>query len=343
MQASSREFSEESFTEVLKHLERLRPLAELALKFHTTGITRNELKHLMGLLEEAIVHSTGRTDLPILSTLNWFQQNVDRFLPTDIFFTIKRFKDVLPADPLFLPVHTLRSIICGSVVPPPPPTLRELVDEFDALIEGFTSELMRHTKLLVEFFKVATPTSIPWIVKLIEDNPGIVRSSLGEPLCIWWVSRVLSESKPIWKIARGPFKMENVEVDVVSVHSKEFAVAEVKVSRPPSDKLFEGCEQVAEAAKMFMNPNTLKRIFTWLREPCNPSEVALVTPYSLKGHKAELESRLVRSLEEKGINEVSASVYDINDILATIRTWKSEAKQRYEELFITLNKILETT
>jgi hypothetical protein len=51
-------FSEKDFVEVLEYLNRLRSLAELARKFHSEGLSRDELKHLLDLLKQAIEYST---------------------------------------------------------------------------------------------------------------------------------------------------------------------------------------------------------------------------------------------------------------------------------------------
>lgn len=101
------------------------------------------------------------------------------------------------------------------------------MDELDALIDGFTGELQRHTKILILFFDVVKPSSIPWIVKFIEKNPRHARTSIGEPLCIWWLSRVLGEGNELWLNVRGPLKVDGVEIDAVSVSINRFVVAEV--------------------------------------------------------------------------------------------------------------------
>ncbi|MEM3550648.1 MAG: hypothetical protein QXV01_06105 [Candidatus Bathyarchaeia archaeon] len=137
---------------------------------------------------------------------------------------------------------------------------------------------------------------------MIEKNPGHVRSPLGEPLYIWWIGRVLSERKPVWTVAKGPLKVDDVEVDAISIlsSSKEFSVAEIKVSKL-CDKLVDACDQAATRTKIFMNLDKLRRIFNWIEEPCKPLEVAVVTLYNLGSYKTELKSELAKSLEREGL------------------------------------------
>jgi hypothetical protein len=253
-------------------------------------------------------------------------------------------KDRLPPDPLYPAIHLLRPLLTG-LGPPPPPTLKELVDEFDALIEVFTKELNRHTQVLIRFFDVVKPESIPAIIKLIEKNPGKLRGSLGEALCIWWLGRVLSESKKVWGLTRGPIKVDETEIDAVSVDvgKKRFAVAEIKLSKL-REKLSKACSQVALKTKKLMDPLLLKNVFEFVEEPYNPSEAAIVTLYRLKDeYKRELKSELEKALEAAGVDSGCARIYDIHDILESLNNWRSEGNDRYRELFETLNKILEAT
>jgi len=172
-----------------------------------------------------------------------------------------------------------------------------------------------------------------------------VRTSLGEPLCIWWLGRVLSQTKPVWKATRGPLKIDKLEVDAASAlaSQKQFAVAEVKVSKLQS-KLKEALSQVVRAARFFMEPGKVERAgFTWVKGPCTPSEVAVATSYNLGGDKEALKRELKRLLEEDGLPREATSVYDIGNIFNALKGWQSQAKGRYLELFETLNKILEAT
>lgn len=335
------EFMEKDFAEICEHLDRLHRLASLAYGFHTDGLKQDELKELLQLLVEAIEHNTRRTDLHILATLSWLQERIT-WLPRKRFLTLKKLKEMLPTVPALPRVYEGRRFIRQLKGLPPPPTLQEIIDDLDALIEGFTNELIRHTRLLRFFFKAVNPESIPWIVKFVERNPGHVRTSLGEPLCIWWLSEVLSDFKPLWRHTRGPLKVRDVEVDALSVRNERLAVAEIKIAKPGSVEYEKACIQVVRAIERFVKPDMLQLAgFKWIKRPCIPSEAAVITLYNLNDYKEELKSILAWHLSNIGINKEIASVYDINDLLNIISKWRSKSKERYKELFITLNRILE--
>ena len=206
------------------------------------------------------------------------------------------------------------------------------MDEVDALVDGFMDELRRHVQLLLRFFEVISPKSIPWIVKFVKRNPGHVRTSLGEPLCIWWLRNVLGESKEVWRNAEGPKKMHEVEVEVdaASITEKGLAVAEIKISKS-LDRLEEGCRQVVRAVERLTAGGAP-----------SPIEVAVVTLYNLGKSKERVRSVLRGLLDERGIS-ATAAVYDIDDVKEALKSWRSKAKRRYLELFDTLAKILEST
>jgi hypothetical protein len=343
-------FREEDFVTICEHLERLHKLAELAWEFHHEGLERSRLKELIDLLVKAIKHCTGREKLPVIDTLEWLKENVDVLLPPSRPFSLEGLKERLPQEPIFPAVHAARGVARQLAAfrlrltpPPPPPTLWELVDELDAMVDGFTDELRRHTKVLTQLFEVMRPESIPWVVKFIERNPGHVRSSIGEPLCIWWLGRVLGEVKAVWRNTTGPIKFDRVEVDAASADGGCFAAAEVKISRD-REKLGKACEQVAKAMKELQEPERLKRAgFRWVKGMCRPSEAAVVTLYDIGGYKEDLRSELSGYLEDRGIDGSIATIYDINDVKDALKSWRSEAKERYLELFETLSRILETT
>jgi protein-disulfide isomerase len=136
--------------------------------------------------------------------------------------------------------------------------------------------------------------------------------------------------------------VDKTEIDAVSVdiEKKRFAVAEVKVSR----QLDDACRQVAERVEKLMDLNILKRSFEFIKEPYKPSEAAIVTLYRLQDeYKRELKSKLEAALEGAGVDRGCAAIYDIQEILESINKWGSKGKDRYRELFETLNKILEAT
>jgi len=64
----------------------------------------------------------------------------------------------------------------------------------------FVDELLRYTRLLSELFEVIKPEAVPWTIRFLEKNPGYVRTTIGEPLCIWWLGRALSQQlgKKVW-------------------------------------------------------------------------------------------------------------------------------------------------
>ena len=330
-------FREEDFKEICDHLERLYRLAELGRKFRDEGLEKGEFKELIDLIVEAIKHSTGR-ELLIVRMLQWLKEAIDR-LPLEAPFSPKRLKERLPRGPAFPAVHELRGVFSRVAIPwldlpPPPPPLTpwELVDEVDALVDGFMDELRRHVQLLLRFFEVISPKSIPWIVKFVKRNPDHVRTSLGEPLCIWWLRNVLGESKEVWRNAEGPKKMHEVEVEVdaASITEKGLAVAEIKISKS-LDRLEEGCRQVVRAVERLTAGGAP-----------SPIEVAVVTLYNLGKSKERVRSVLRGLLDERGIS-ATAAVYDIDDVKEALKSWRSKAKRRYLELFDTLAKILEST
>jgi hypothetical protein len=341
-------FREEDFKEICEHLERLNRLAELAQRLHLKGLEKEELKELVDLLVEVMRHSA-RRELLIVRTLQWFKKIID-LLPLEESFSCEKLRMLLkhftPSAILDLKPGTAMSQILipwsNSFSTPPFLTPWELVDELDALIDGFTGELQRHVRILIRLFDVMKPESIPWLVKFVEKNPGHIRSSLGEALCIWWLGRVLGETKEIWRNVKGPVKVDKVEVDAISVTKIGFAVAEVKISKR-KDVLEYACEQVVLKVKELLKE--LRKLrplgFYFERNTLNPLEVAVITLYNLEDHKEEVRNRLRSLLKENGVNDIGV-VYDINDIMKALESWRSEAKERYKELFEVLAKILET-
>lgn len=342
----------EDLIEVCEHLERLSELAELSRKFHFQGVEREELTRLLTLLEEVIKHSTERTDLPLLERIEWFKERIERWFPpkkrfsvTELREEIKKIDEKLFGRPIPSVIREARRGIRQLLDLPPPPTLKDLLDEFDALIEGFTRELQVHTKTLLILFNTIKPESIPWVIKFIEKSSHHVRSSLGEPLCIWWLSRVLGETKPVWRAVRGPLKVKGLEVDALSVSADQrlFAVAEVKVSKLKS-AFEEAFKQVVYAAKFFMEPDHIRLAgFKQIKESCKLLEAAVVTLYNLGDDKERLKSEFSSLFEEEGLPGEVVSIYDIRDVLDTIGRWQFKAKERYRELFELFNKMLETT
>jgi len=77
------------------------------------------------------------------------------------------------------------------------------------------------------------------------------------------------------------------------------------------------------------------------RGTCKLQEIAVATLYKLGGIKGELRIKLTVKVREKSIVSVELQVYDIDDIIGSIEGFSG--KERYRELFLTINRILETT
>ncbi len=103
-----------------------------------------------------------------------------------------------------------------------------------------------------------------------------------------------------------------MEVDAISALSKhnQFGVAEVKITKLQSG-LIKALNQVARAAKFFIGLDKLRLAgFEWIKKPCKPSEVVVITLYNLGYEKEKLKLKLASTLEEEGISGDAASVYD---------------------------------
>ena len=133
----------------MRTLDRFHRLSWLAYRFNTDGLEQDELKELLRLLKEAIEHSTGRTGLHLLSTLSWLQGEIT-WLPRKRLFTIKKLKEIFPTEPLLPRVYRVRRFV--RQLKELPLTIQDMIEDLDALIEEFTSELIRHTRLLIVFF-----------------------------------------------------------------------------------------------------------------------------------------------------------------------------------------------
>ncbi|RLG74811.1 MAG: hypothetical protein DRO12_06410 [Thermoprotei archaeon] len=327
--------------EFCDRIGRLRGLAELARKLHYRGLERDELKRLLELLKDVIKGSTGRSNLSLLRRLEDFKVLADAlpdtlypFRPRDWVLKIKSMLSALPLLPR------------PGILLPTSQELASRLDEIDMLIEVFTDELYRHTRLLSELFNVIKPEAIPWIIRFLKKNPGYVRTTIGEPLCIWWLGRALSQQprKEVWRNAKGPRKVMGKEVNAESVWIDRgqcvYAVAEVKLSMKWQE-LEHAVNQVIEAAKLFTDPRNLKQAgFHNIKAVCRPREIAVVTLYKLKELKEELRSKLEEKARSENIDAVTY-VYDIDDILKNLRGFSG--KERYRKLFEVVNRILETT
>ncbi len=243
-------------------------------------------------------------------------------------------------------LSSLPSLPRLGILLPTPQKLANRLDEIDALIDVFIDELHRNSRLLTELFNVIKPEAIPWIIRYLEKNPGYVRTTIGEPLCIWWLGRALSQQsgKEVWRNARGPVKVMKKEINVVSVWIRRnqcvYAAAEIKLSKKLRE-LEHAINQVIEATKLFIDSRNLKQAgFHSIKVACKPREIAVVTLYRLGEMKEVLRSKLEEKARRESI-DADAYIYDIDDILESLRGFSG--KERYRELFKVINKILETT
>jgi len=342
-------FDERILGEVFSHIDKLHGVARLARKLHETGLERDELKELLDLVEIIIVTSTQRSDLAIVKRLKDIKEAVGK-LPGS-FYPFKPREKALKLRDL---LHKLPSL------PPPPlgpplPSPRDLADmlgEIDMLIDVFVHQFYNHTRVLSQLFNVLRPEAIPWLIRFIEKNPGYVRTVIGEPLCIWWFSRVLSRERRVWRNAIGPLKIMGEETDILSLHTYddqcEYAIAEVKITRN-ADELRRAIAQVINKAaflsqKLASDHSVLKALQQMgfeARGTCKLQEIAVATLYKLEGMKNELRVELAGKAREKSIVNVELQIYDIDDIIGSIEGFSG--KERYRELFLTINRILETT
>jgi len=338
-------FDERILREVFSHIDRLHGVARLARKLHETGLERDELKELFDLIEIIIVASTQRSDLTIVKGLRAIKEVVDilpdflyPFKPREMALKLKDRLHKLPS----LPGLPLLS----------PQYLADILSEIDALIDVFVYQFYNHTRVLSQLFNVLRPEAIPWLIRFIEKNPGYVRTVIGEPLCIWWFSRVLSRKRRVWRNAIGPLKVMGEEIDILSLHTYddqcEYAIAEVKITRN-IDELRRAIARVTNKAtflsqKLASDHSVLKALQQMgfeARGTCRLQEIAVATLYKLGGIKGELRVELAVKAREKGIVSVELQVYDIDDIIGGIEGFSG--KERYRELFLTINRILETT
>jgi len=310
--------NEEELTNLLNYVNKLRPIAEKAYKLHEKGLQRDELIELLNNIEDLLKYKIRREDLIVFERLR----------------TLKEIIIYLP--PSLFPLHPRKRIerlssILGSLPSLPIPIISRLHDitkllqELDEFIGLFVDDLYRYTRVISLLLDVLKPEVIPLLIEFASKNPGHIRTTLGEALCIWWFTRILGrvEGKEYWSRARGPFVISRVEVDVVSVKCEgglcEYAVAEVKISRS-EDELNDAIRQLIRAAQIFKLPENIQLIskYEMKSTKCECREAALATLYNIKELKNKIKERLKLELRNLGL-ECNAEVYDINDILENIR------------------------
>jgi len=256
--------------------------------------------------------------------------------------TIREIADIL---------KSLRPIRPLDLITPTPSNLGELLEEVNALVEILIYNLNKHVRMLVTLFDTMKPDLIPHLIKIVKGNPGYIKGPLGEALCIWWLSRALSTERSIWSSAIGPIRVYNREIDALSVLIDlktsvcKYAVAEIVNSRNLSE-LEESLEQLVENIKLLVKPEVISQLmrslsireFTCMESTCE--EASIVTMYSISQNSKNALKRIFRetfSKEKLSCNKIE--VYDINDIITSTKGFTG--KEKYIELFKTLNEILE--
>jgi len=334
--------NEEELTNLLNYVNRLRPIVEKAYKLHEKGLQRDELIELLNNVEDLLKHKIGREDLVILERLKTLKEIIT-YLPSFLFplhprKCIERLSHIL---------ENLPSLPRPGILISKPHDIAKLLQELDEFIGLLVDDLYRYTRVISLLLDTLKPEVIPLLIEFVSKNPGHIRTTLGEALCIWWFTRILGrvEGKEYWSRARGSFVISRVEVDVVSVKCEgklcEYAVAEVKISRS-EDELNDAIRQLISAAQIFKLPENIQLISKYEMKPtkCECREAALATLYNIKELKNKIKERLKLELRNLGL-ECNAEVYDINDILENIRGLRENVKHRYRELFKVINKILE--
>jgi len=328
---------EEVFKELCDYVSNLHEIAELTYKLHHQGLERNEFKQLLSLIKDIIEASTKRSDLTLIKRLENLQ-SVIGILP-DTFFPLK------PRDLLLKLENILRSLppLRPGILLPTPQELADRLNEVDTLIEVLIDNLHRYTRTLTELFNIIKPEAMPYILKFLEKNPGYVRTTIGEPLCIWWLSNILSRRQKIWRNTEGPLRIMKEEIDALSLQRLNnqciYAIAEIKITKNLG-KLKSAIDQVIRKTKLLKDPTSLKLLGHHNIKECRPREIAIVTLYRLEGTKEELKLELAEAIRREGIS-ADAYVYDIDDILGSLKGFSG--RERYHELFETINKILEST
>lgn len=334
--------NEEELTNLLNYVNKLRPIAEKAYKLHEKGLQRDEFIELLNNVEDFLKYKIGREDLVVLKRLEILKEIIMR-LPSS-FFPLHPRKRI---EKLSRILENLPSLPRPGIFIPKPHDIAKFLQELDEFIGLLVDDLYRYTRLISMLLDTLKPEVIPSLIEFISKNPGHIRTTFGEALCIWWFTRMLGrvEGKEYWGRARGPFVISRTEVDVVSIECEgglcEYAVAEVKISRS-EDELNDAIRQLISAVQIFKLPENIQLISKYEMKPtkCKCREAALATLYNIKELKSKIREKLKLELRNLGL-ECNAEVYDINDIFENIRGLREDVKHRYRELFKVINKILE--
>ncbi len=333
----SPEFSAEAFEDLLNHALRLNRIACLADKFRREGLSIDEFEDLTKLASEALRQSVGGADLHLAKLIEALPK-VARRLGLRRVEHPRMLREALSKVHLPPgPIRLMRQILSERLDLPPPLEPPELVDELDIVLDGLLEELRKHTELIANFLRVITPDAVPWLIKLVEKNPGHAKGALGEALCIWWLREVLGRVKPLWMNTRGPIRVCGVEVDAISLWGEKLGLAEVKVAKPGSREYEKAIEQLSNASKVFeKKPDVLRELFNRVPKRLEVSAVAIVTPRDLGEHREAMMNMLQQAFKGREV-----AVYDAESIINLLDQWLSKAKKRYIELFKTLRGVLE--
>jgi hypothetical protein len=365
--------SEEEFRYLYERSCKLSRIADKALKLRRRGLPVTEFEELVGDLKDELRRLYGRLctageELYIVELLDWsveFVKALERRakesalrLMLALFPRLRalldslekgelpplpKLREVLPKLPPPGPGRrVLRGVMEFLDIPPPPsPNPGQVLEEVERTVDLLLADLENNSRLLEAFFNEITPESIPWVVELFRRNPGEARSTLGEPLSVWWLRMVLGQREHPWAGTYGPIK-SRIEIDAISPNG---AIAEIKNAKPGSEEYYEACEQLAErVCEIVRDPNILKPIIPRAAEGFKLEEAAVVTLYRLKGYKEGVEEALVKSFQKRNIGGVSAKVYDGDDMLRGLDMWSpKEARERYTKLFKSLIEILDKT
>jgi len=336
-------------------IEKLKPIAEYFAKLHEKGLYREDLLNFINSVEVFLRFRLGdkAENSALLERLSKWR-NIVNSLP-DFLFPIHPREH---ANGIAGFLERLPSIRPGFIVPKAKDIAKTL-REVDELIGMFIEDFRDYRAALSELFKELKPDAIRAIIDFISTNPGYARTVLGEPLFMWWFSRSLStqSNKSYWVNARGPVTVANTEIDVVSIQcSREgcgYAIAEVKISKKLKSRdvseltsfIEDASKQLIRAARALKDPKNIVQVAYWCKEiktsECICREAAIATLYSINN---DVQNKIKNIIETKMKNEgikCIVEVYDINDVLNNLHRLKD--KKKYREMFVTINRILETT
>lgn len=336
--------SEEELRRLSEYLVKLKPIGELAQKLHFEGLSREELIELLNSVKDVLDYLAREQGSKLERVMGRIERlkEIIAHLPPWIFPLSpgKAIKDLASFLKSLQPIRPL------GVMAPAPPDLGRLLEEVNVLVEVLIYNFNKHVRMLVTLFDAMKPDLIPHIIKIARGNPGYIKGPLGEALCIWWLLRALSVERSIWSEVKGPIRVYNREIDAISTSidlktgTCRYTIAEIANSKNP-DELEEAIEQLVVNIKFLAKPEVISQVAcssSVKRSICE--EASIVTLYSISQEgKVSLKKRLEELLNREGLSCSKIEVYDINNIITSIKGFTG--KERYIELFKTLNEILE--